>query len=91
MKYIPHLLVARDIENILTPGGGGTTIEMKIEVNLESHGVMMFGNIHPCWFQGEVSLPGDDVGPQGKGGKWYEENFILLCSVQRGVDLVRAG
>ena len=51
----------------------------------------MFGNIHPCWFQGEVSLPGDDVGPQGKGGKWYEENFILLCSVQRGVDLVRAG
>ena len=64
---------------------------MKIEVNLESHGVMMFGNIHPCWFQGEVSLPGDDVGPQGKGGKWYEENFILLCSVQRGVDLVRAG
>ena len=35
MKYIPHLLVARDIENILTPGGGGTTIEMKIEVNLE--------------------------------------------------------
>ena len=50
---------------------GGKTIEMKTEVNLESIRVMRFENIHPCCLQGEVSLHGDDEGPQGKGGKCF--------------------